>query len=356
MESLRALPLAIQLDEITRITERDLDSGYIAEEVQLLRIGTFKHPNTGKLINVTSEMLSSMVKNFSEKVRGIDISIDYRHDSEDIAAAWILQLSTRNHGTELWAKPDWTPRGLKKLAEKEFRYLSAEFVEDYQDNETLEFHGPTLLGAGLTNRPVVKRMEPAVQLSEISSNKNGLKSNSKGAQMSKENEKEKENDVKIDFGSKELVTIKFDEHEQSAFQEMTPEQMVAKIKELEAMIAKLKGENDSMSEKKELAEKENSFNKMLAEGKVCEAQRESYVAGDMVKFSENAKPLNLKEDGNGGNPPKGDSKYDDAQDEVLALSEVKMKENPNLTDGESISQVLSENPKLHERYREETDV
>ena len=44
--------------------------------------------------------------------------------------------------------------------------MSPDFTFNYVDNETLNEYGPTLFGAGLTNRPVIKNMEPVIQLSE----------------------------------------------------------------------------------------------------------------------------------------------------------------------------------------------
>jgi len=46
-----------------------------------------------------------------------------------------------------------------------FKYLSADYTENFQDNEKRAQHGPLLFGAGLTIRPVIKGNEP-VQLSE----------------------------------------------------------------------------------------------------------------------------------------------------------------------------------------------
>ena len=55
---------------------------------------------------------------------------------------------------------EWTDYGLKAVRERGFTYLSAEFADNWQDNESGAFHGPTLLGAGLTVRPVIKRLDP----------------------------------------------------------------------------------------------------------------------------------------------------------------------------------------------------
>lgn len=137
-----------------------------SKDIQLFRVGTFYHPDYGKF-EITPDALKAMEKNFKNKIRGIDIAIDYKHNSEDIAAGWIQELYLSSDGKELWAKVDWTPKGNQVLSEKEFRYISPDFTFNYQDNESLKKYGPVLLGAGLTNRPTIKNMEPVVQLSEF---------------------------------------------------------------------------------------------------------------------------------------------------------------------------------------------
>lgn len=137
----------------------------VSERVELLRCGTFSFSPTEQL-EITPELMQSFVKNFNDNVRGVDLAIDYAHENKSIAAGWIKKLSYDAKKKKLFADVKWTPAGKKVLADKEFRYLSAEFHTNYTDNETNSFHGPTLLGAGLTNRPFVKGMEAVTQLSE----------------------------------------------------------------------------------------------------------------------------------------------------------------------------------------------
>src|SRR5690606_125563 len=90
--------------------------------------------------------------------------IDVAHKPADGAAAKVLALSV--DGNRLRADVEFTQFGVDAVQQRGFRYLSAEFVDDYVDNETGVSHGPTLLGAGLTVRPVIKRLDP-VELSEV---------------------------------------------------------------------------------------------------------------------------------------------------------------------------------------------
>lgn len=354
METIRFLPTPIKFDErsVKAILE-DPDSKRIAERVQLLRTGIFNHPRLGEL-KITRSMIENMIHNFENKVRGVDLAIDYKHDSDDVAAGWIKSLDLAENPddptyVELWAEVSWTPTGLKKLAEKEFRYLSADFSLDYQDNESLEKFGPTLFGAGLTNRPVVKRMAPAVELTEL-----------KGEKMKVEDLKKEIDDLKVKLADEETKTknlnVKLGEYEQMEKKlqefEMTPEQMMAKIKELMAKIEELEGAKAEMAKEAELSEKERKFDVLLSEGKVVEAQRKSYLEDDMKSFVELAGQVNLSEKGSGKEGKKDKIDGETVEDRVLELAEKKAKEE-SIALGDAISLVLSENAELKKEYEKQ---
>jgi len=132
------------------------------QTVTLTRTGEFSDPRYGSF-SISREMLLSMVRNFQNKVVGTDIFIDVSHQPADGAAASVISLSV--DGNRLRAEVEFTDFGIDAIKKRGFRYLSAEYHEDWRDNEKQTRHGPTLLGAGLTNRPVIKRLDP-IQLSE----------------------------------------------------------------------------------------------------------------------------------------------------------------------------------------------
>ena len=125
--------------------------------ITLTRTGRFHDPRYGHF-DITAEMLASMVRNFETRVLGQDVFVDVSHKPEDGAAARVLSL--RVDGNRLRAEVEWTDFGIAAVKERGFRYLSAEYHEDFVDNESGRAHGPTLLGAGLTVRPVIKRLDP----------------------------------------------------------------------------------------------------------------------------------------------------------------------------------------------------
>ena len=143
-------------------SEVSLAEGANRTWVTVTRTGSFTDPRYGRF-EITGQMLSAMVKNFEANTYGQDIFLDVAHEPEKGAAAKVVQLAT--DGNRLRALVEWTPYGLAAVRERGFRYLSADFYDDYIDNEAGKNHGPVLCGAGLTIRPVIKRLDP-VQLSE----------------------------------------------------------------------------------------------------------------------------------------------------------------------------------------------
>lgn len=319
----RGIPYEISLGESLPVPNR----------VQILRVGSFYDVRYGKF-NITSDMLKKMKENYDNNVRRVQLAFDYNHESDKEASGWFTGLELAGHDTELWAQVEWTETGAKKLGFKEYRYASADFHPDYQDNETLEKFGPCLLGAGLTNRPVIKDLNPVI-LTE-------------------------------DYRKEDV---------------MDPKDQ--KIKDLEAMVAELKSkldgsdvemgamkkklgefEEDAKKSKEaaQLAEKESKFTKLLSEKKAVPAQKEAFMSGDMEKFISLSEALNTTASGNAGTgnelaekekkelAEKEAKTKDEAIDQVIKLAEGKRKENKEMELGDAISLVLSENPKLRELY------
>lgn len=130
--------------------------------VTITRSGIFHDPRYGAF-EITPALLADMVRNFEARTYGQDIYIDVAHRPDDGAAGKILGLWVE--GDRLKAQVDWTPYGRAAITERGYQYLSAEYAENWLDNERRQAHGAVLLGAALTIRPVIKRLDP-IQLSE----------------------------------------------------------------------------------------------------------------------------------------------------------------------------------------------
>ncbi len=97
----------------------------------------------------------------------------------------------------------------------------------------------------------------------------------------------------------------------------------------------------------------------MSEGNVCEAQRDAFMKDDMAGFIKNQKAVNLSEAGHGGtgdddNNDENDKSETPAQDKVMELAEKKVKDS-NVSLSEGISQVLSEDKDLAEKYGKEVE-
>lgn len=307
--------------------------GKVKNKIQILRVGKFYTGEKDKkgnpvVVNVSKEYLASMIKNFSEGVRGIDLMLDYSHESDKKAAAWFKELILENDNSELWAEVDWTPKGEEIVKNKEYRYISADFHPDYQDNETLKKFGPTLLGAGLTNRPVVKRMEPVI-LSE--------------------NSKKEGDDMPVD---------------QKDYENLQEEnkKLAKKLADMEAKMKKEEEDKKMQEQKdqeaKELKEKNEKFDTMLKTGRVVEAQRKPYLENDAVKFAELQAEVKLDEKADTTNGTNKTDETKETSSEKLARLAEDMAKKEKMTLSEATRAVLADkaNTALAEGYKKETAV
>jgi hypothetical protein len=140
----------------------ELAEGAKQSWVTITRTGDFYDPRYGDF-KITPTHLEQMVQNFNARVVGQDIFLDVAHKPSDGAAGKFTKLAIE--GTKLRGLVEWTPFGTDAVKTRGFAYLSAEFHENWKDNEQQKAHGCVLLGAGLTTRPVIKNLDP-VQLAE----------------------------------------------------------------------------------------------------------------------------------------------------------------------------------------------
>lgn len=328
------------------------------EKVQLLKAATYEYYDNTKL-EISSDVLRSMKKNFDNNVLKIDIAIDYAHMSGLEAAGWVKSVELENNDTELWLTVDWTETAKAKVLDREYRYLSADFDMNYRDNESGEEFGATLKGGGLTNRPFVKGMNPI--LSDIAAlvDKNPEKVEHIHrillSDPKKGNEPMKFTEL---LAACAAITLSASEKSQLANVvgiEDKSVQLNEQIVSLKAELKEQKEKNVELSDKVATAQKEIQFSELLDAGKAVPAQKEAFLAGDTVKFAELAevgKKVNLSSEGSGAGDEGDDETEEkvetreDAEDKVMKLAEAKRKEDKELSVAQSINIVLSENAEL----------
>jgi hypothetical protein len=134
--------------------------------IQAMRVGDYVHPVYGK-INFTAERIKRFADSVKNKVRGIDLDIDYDHKTDPArgneAAGWVKDAKVE--GDALYLFVDWTKSALEKIKEGAYRYFSPEFQDDWTDSSGVKYQD-VLFGGGITNRPFLKDLLP-VNLSEL---------------------------------------------------------------------------------------------------------------------------------------------------------------------------------------------
>lgn len=94
-----------------------------------------------------------------QKHRGIDIVIDYEHQTLDgdkaPAAGWIKSLKTESDG--LYAQIEWTEAAKQHLKNKEYRYFSPVVLVRKSDQRAVRLHS-----VALTNTPAINKMTPII--------------------------------------------------------------------------------------------------------------------------------------------------------------------------------------------------
>lgn len=140
-------------------------NGKLPTRLQILKVGNWRTPYHGDFM-ITSEDLEDYVRNFEAGIGLADggsagAPIDFSHENEKLAAAWIKSLDT--DGITLFANVKWSKAGADAIANDEYKFFSPEFCpkgrggwldpEDYEhvvDN--------VLTGGGLTNIPLFKSL------------------------------------------------------------------------------------------------------------------------------------------------------------------------------------------------------
>lgn len=131
--------------------------------IHALPLGEYQHPVFGK-IAVTVDKVKRFADNVKNKVRGIDLSLNYNHNNEAEASGWVRDAEPRDTG--LWLFVEWTKNAAEKIKNKEYRYFSAEYHDKWKDAQGKD-HTDVLFGGALTNRPYMKNLLP-INLSEAS--------------------------------------------------------------------------------------------------------------------------------------------------------------------------------------------
>jgi len=150
------------ITDITGISLAENEDGSATSWVHALSLGEFRHPFWGKL-KFDAKRIKNFADSVTNRVRGIDLAIDYSHNSDGEAAGWVQSAEARPNG--LWLLVEWTAQAAEQIKAKRYRYFSSDFADEWEDSSGTK-HTDVLFGGGLTNRPFLKNLVP-VNLSEL---------------------------------------------------------------------------------------------------------------------------------------------------------------------------------------------
>jgi hypothetical protein len=373
-----------------------LDPNSEMQWVHALSFGEYKHEKYGTL-KFTPDRIRRFVASVKNKVRGIDPDIDYDHKldvSKGMSAAgWVRDAEERDNG--LWLLVEWTKKAAQAIRDKEYRYFSTEFVDEWEDAGGNKFQD-VVLGGGLTNRPFLKNLEP-VNLSELTdSTKENIMELAELARILGLSEDATEEDVKAKLselaGSATLdltklsitesdgkVTVTHPDLEGEVTHSLSvekeeqqeEEKELAKLAETNPVIAKLLSDNkamqDDMAELKaaaRLSEVTTQLSELGADHNtafppVVQQKLAPVMVQIPKKFSDNLADA-LKElmkvgfVALGEKTPTGSngSRDDDAVEKYLSEINRLRKENDKLSTMQAAAIVRRENPQLHHDYTE----
>jgi len=140
-----------------RVDTRQLGEGNNTITVNIARVVMFNDPFYGK-VELSRKKFNRMIRNFNEDVYGQEVNLDVAHMPSDGSAGVFKRLFMDRN--KFRGEVELTEYGIEAIKKRGFRYLSADYTENYTDPETGKEHGPLLFGAGLTVRPRIKRLDP----------------------------------------------------------------------------------------------------------------------------------------------------------------------------------------------------
>lgn len=250
--------------------------------IQAMPYGKYQHPTYGE-INLNAERGAKFVANFHSNVRGQELDIDYDHKEKDgRAAGWVRDAEARADG--VWLNVEWTPPALQAIKNKEYKYFSPEFDDQWAHPVTKVVHEDVIFGGALTNRPFLKGIIP-INLSEVFADVS--KSNEGGSEMALTPERLKSYQERLGLGADATEEDVFKAIDELEFVEVQEPEVEPEVVETpEAIAAK-----EALSNAKKLAERDPALSAIVT---LMEAQS-SQLAEQGRLLSESRTALHLSE-------------------------------------------------------------
>ena len=249
-----------------------VDGGYpqaLTEEgcrfiYNLLPVGEFYDKRYGR-IAITSDKVRQMAENFG-KCPSYEVPVKLGHSDGAKSPGKVIDAAAKPEGLEITILVD--AETAQAINAKEYRYMSAEYDDDYHDKKTGKKVGAVLLGAALVNQPAHPYVAPLKLAEEIFPDERTEAEMSEIAELK----------LKLSDMESQLKTLRADAEQKAKEQDAA----TLKLSELEA-------ENKALKEECMKAEQERNASEVKA---FCEKWTEKGIPPVML---EKVKPLLLSE-------------------------------------------------------------
>lgn len=124
----------------------DSDTSFI---YNILPVGEFYDKRYGR-VSITDAKIKRMAENFG-KYPSYEVPVKIGHGQGAKSPGKVIAAEAKPNGLEITMLVD--AETAKAIHDKQYRYMSAEFDEDYHDKATGENVGSVLFGAALVNQP-----------------------------------------------------------------------------------------------------------------------------------------------------------------------------------------------------------
>ena len=134
----------------------------------LLPVGEFYDKRYGR-VSITPDKLHQMADNFGKRP-AYEVPVKLGHSDGAKSPGKVIGVEAKPEGLEITMMVD--AQTAQDINSKQYRYMSAEFDEDYHDKTTGENVGAVLLGAALVNQPANPYVAPLVLADDINPERN----------------------------------------------------------------------------------------------------------------------------------------------------------------------------------------
>ena len=135
----------------------------------LLPVGKFYDKRYGE-VNITPEKIKKMADNFGH-YPSYEVPVKLGHEQGAKSPGKVISVEAKDNGLEITMLVD--QETAKAINDKQYRYMSAEFVDDYFDKNNGKNVGPVLCGAALVNQPGHPNVAPLVLIDNINQTEKG---------------------------------------------------------------------------------------------------------------------------------------------------------------------------------------